>query len=135
MLMDRFDPSKYPDTDNLPLKNGNYDAKITSIQLRDAKSGDGNMIVVEMEVQGRRVLDWLLREHSNEKAVEIASRKLASLCRAAEVVVLTNSDQLVGAVVEVKLTVDGDFNKVRSYYRIGRSTTPNNDIANDDLPF
>ena len=135
MLIPKFDPSKYPDTDNLPLKNGNYDAKITSIKLRDTQSGNGNMLVVEMEVQGRRVLDWLLREHPSEKAVEVASRKLASLCRAAEVVVLTDSDQLVGAVVEVKLTVDGDFNKVGTYYRIGRTTTTNNDIANDDLPF
>ena len=135
MPMDRFDPSRYPEIDNAPLKPGFYEAKITNIAMQDTRAGDGNMLVVDLQVHGRRIRDWILRNHPSEKAVEIANQRLASLCRAAGVVALTDTDQLVGAAVEVGLAVDGDFNKVRNYSRIGRSTTPKNDIVDDDLPF
>ena len=135
MKMNKFEASDYTEANNQPLKPGFYEATITSIAMQDTKAGDGNMFVIELLVQGSKVRDWILREHPSEQAVEIANRKLASLCRAAGIVALSDTDQLVGTVVEVGLTVDGDFNKVRKYSRTGRSEASKNDIPNDDLPF
>ena len=113
-LDENFNSSEHKPTGYEPLKKGNYQAKITSIDLEDTRAGDGTMFVVAMQVQGRRIRDWI-REHPSTKAVAIASVRLASLCQAAGIECLTDTDQLVGAEVAVELSVNGTYNQVRSY--------------------
>ena len=69
------------------LPPGDYPVQIVQSEMRDTKSGDGQMLWLEMEIidgpaRGRKLWDRLNLVNQNAQAVEIAQRTLSAICHA-----------------------------------------------------
>lgn len=110
---------------NEPLPAGWYSAKIHSAELKDTKAGTGSYIAVRYDItgpthQGRVVFGNLNIRNPNPKAEEIGRQQLNEIRLAIGIANLTDSDQLVGGALKIKLEVKqseqyGDGNEVRGY--------------------
>lgn len=93
-----------------PLPEGWYTVKITGAELKTTKSGNGQYIAVRYDVlapthQGRVVFGNLNIRNANPKAEEIGRKQLGELMRAIGLTSVTDTDQLVGGVCEIKLVI------------------------------
>lgn len=130
-----FNAEEHEPLDSLdPVPAGWYTVIITDSEMKPTKAGDGEylqlaMQVVEGEYQGRRIWDRLNLINSNQTAVEIAQRALASICRAVGVLTPTDSSELHDRPLEVKVSVrpakDGydASNEVKGYREVGTAGT------------
>lgn len=130
-----FDASQHEPLGSMdPVPAGWYTVIITDSEMRPTKAGDGEylqltMQVVEGECQGRLIWDRLNLMNSNQTAVEIAQRALASICRAVGVLTPTDSSELHDRPFEVKVSVrpakDGfdASNDVKGYREAGTAGT------------
>lgn len=95
-----FDSSTVPEgSDYSPLPVGDYRVEIVASELRATKAGDGQYLLLEMQIldgdySGRRIWDRLNLWNSNSTTVEIAQRTLASICRAVGVPSINDSEEL-----------------------------------------
>lgn len=95
-----FDSSTVPEgSDYSPLPVGDYRVEIIASELRATKAGDGQYLLLEMQIldgdySGRRIWDRLNLWNSNSTTVEIAQRTLASICRAVGVPSINDSEEL-----------------------------------------
>ena len=100
-----------------PLPEGWYDTKITGSELKDTKSGTGQYIKVEFTVigadfSGRKVWGMLNIRNDNEKAESIGRQQLNSLMAAIGLESLSDTDDLIGADVSIKVKIkpaSGDY--------------------------
>jgi hypothetical protein len=81
------------------LPAGDYVGQIVKSDMVPTKTGNGNMLNLEIEIlndgfSGRRVWDRLNLDNPNAQAVEIAQRTLSAICRAVGVVQVSDSEQL-----------------------------------------
>ena len=107
------------DADELPLGNGgNYDplpagwynANITSAELKPTKDGSGQYIKVRYDItgpshQGRVVFGNLNIKNASAKAEEIGRQQLGEVMRAIGLAKVTDTDQLIGGSLSIKLDV------------------------------
>lgn len=126
-----FNAAEHNPLDSLePVPAGWYTVMITDSEMRPTKSGDGEYLqlalqVVEGEFQGRRIWDRLNLNNSNQTAVDIAQRALASICRAVGVLTPSDSTELHDRPFEIKVTVrppkDGydASNEIKGYREAG----------------
>lgn len=129
-----FDASKIPEQEEFkPLPAGQYTAIIVSSENKPTKSGDGEMLVVEWKIQdakhkGRSVRQYLNLKHRNDVAVEIARRDLASICRAVNVLVPSDSTDLHGIPCTITLAVSADckWNEIKRVSPLVAATQPVN---------
>ena len=124
---DTFNAAKYveehglADGDIEPLEPGLYDAQIESVGREKTKNGAGKQFVTILSIhldngRTRRVYDRCLFQHATSAvAVEIQMRRFASMCVAAGIPELQNTDQLVGKWVVVALKINGNYNEVVGY--------------------
>jgi hypothetical protein len=104
--------------DELPQGNGNYDplppgwytATITAAELKPTKDGSGQYIKVRYDItgpthQGRVVFDNLNIRNASAKAEEIGRQQLGEIMRAIGLARVTDTDQLIGGVLQIKLGV------------------------------
>jgi hypothetical protein len=104
--------------DELPQGNGNYDplppgwytATITAAELKPTKDGSGQYIKVRYDItgpthQGRVVFDNLNIKNASAKAEEIGRQQLGEIMRAIGLARVTDTDQLIGGVLQIKLGV------------------------------
>ena len=118
-----------------PLPEGNYDATITSAELMPTKDGTGQYIKLRLDItgpshQGRVVFSNINIRNASAKAEEIGRQQLGELMRAIGLARVQDTDQLIGANINVKLTVReartdpasgktyGASNEVRAYRAI-----------------
>ena len=92
---------------------GWYPAVITESEMRDTRAGTGRYLALTLELvdcayAGRRVWTNLNLHNPNEKAVEIAYRDLASICRAIGIMQPRDSEDLHFKKLEVKLAIQRD---------------------------
>ena len=136
-LTESFDIATLPESTSGgfdPLPAGWYQAAITSTDLKTTKAGNGQYIKLRYDIigpthQGRVVFGNLNVFNPNPKAEEIGREQLRALMLAAGLSKLQDTDELVGATVEIKLDVRNDptygaSNEVKAFKAINGGSMP-----------
>lgn len=81
------------------LAPGKYPVQIVNSEMKDAKTGGGQYLALEMDViegpsQGRKLWENLNLVHSNPQTTEIANRTLSAICHATGQMQIQDSEQL-----------------------------------------
>lgn len=131
-LNETFSVNDLPQADNdfSPLPAGWYQVHITGAELRNTKAGTGAYIAVRYDVlgpthQGRVVFGNLNIRNPNPKAEEIGRQQLGSLMRAIGLAQVSDTDQLIGGQLMIKLAIrpaDGQYeasNDVKDFKAVG----------------
>ena len=113
-----------------PIPAGWYEATITSAELKATKAGTGQYIAVRYDItgpshQGRVVFGNLNIRNPNPKAEEIGRQQLGELMRAIGLAKVTDTDELIGASIKVKVAIrtqDGydPTNEAKGFANIGK---------------
>jgi hypothetical protein len=126
-----FDAAELPQGGNYDvLPAGWYNAKITDASIKDTKNGTGQYINVRYDItgpthQGRVVFGKLNIRNATPRAEEIGRQQLGNLMRALGLTKITDTNQLVGGSVSIRLEVkpaDGQYsesNDIKGYKSIG----------------
>ena len=105
------------EADNLPQGNsyealpaGWYNVNVTGAELKNTKAGNGQYIAVRYDVtgpthQGRVVFGNLNIKNPNPKSEEIGRQQLGELMRAIGLARVTDTDQLIGGSLQIKLEI------------------------------
>jgi hypothetical protein len=110
-----------------PLPEGWYNATITNAPLLPTKASDGKLIVVKYTItgpthQGRVVYGNLNIKNPSTKAEEIGRQQLGEIMRAIGLAKVTDTDQLIGGNLGIKLVVKtGEYagNEIKGYKSLG----------------
>jgi hypothetical protein len=117
-----------------PLPAGWYSAFIKEADLVDTKAGNGQYIKTKYEIlgpthKGRMVFGNINIRNPSAKAEEIGRQQLGELMAAIGLPSVQDTDQLIGATCQIKLTIRkdeqyGDLNDVRGWKAIEGSQAP-----------
>lgn len=93
-----------------PLPEGWYNSTITGAEIKPTKAGDGKYIAVKYAItgpthQGRVVFGNLNIKNASTKAEEIGRQQLGEIMRAIGLAKVTDTDQLIGGNLGIKLSV------------------------------
>lgn len=116
--------------DFAPLPAGPYEAEISGAEVKDASTGTGCYLKLELTIigptnTGRKVWANITLRNANAKAEEIGQAQLSALCRAVGIAKLDDSDQLFQKLVRVRLKIkpaQGNYaagNEVTGYESMG----------------
>jgi hypothetical protein len=96
--------------DYSPLPPGWYEVTITGADLQKRKQGDDQLLKLTLETTarhgahaGRLAWAYLCIDHPSEQTRTIARQQLAAVARALGKSFVGDTDELVGATIEVKL--------------------------------
>lgn len=108
-----FKPDDVPADERDLLPAGEYDLQVIESELKDTKSGEGQQLVLTLEVvtgphTNRRVWDRLNIRHTSADAQRIAQRALADLCLAIGIQSLRNSEELHFKPFKARVTIAED---------------------------
>lgn len=147
-LDESFDVNNLPQSTNNfdPLPEGWYEVSIADAEIKQTKAGTGSYIKIRYDVigpthQGRVVFGNLNIRNQNPKAEEIGRQQLGELMRAVGVGKLTDTDQLIGCSLKIKLKIrhqDGyePSNDVSAFKAIEGGIPPApKSSKTDDAPF
>ena len=106
-----------------PLPEGWYNSTITGAEIKPTKAGDGKFIAVKYAItgpshQGRVVFGNLNIKNPSTKAEEIGRQQLGEIMRAIGLAKVTDTDQLIGGNLGIKLSVrTGDYagNEIKAF--------------------
>ena len=92
---------------------GQYIVKIERAQLKDTKSGTGRYISLMLRVKGPThsnavVFAMVNISNQNQEAERIGKAQLRSIMEAIGLQTITDTDQLIGGVMDVKVAVEKD---------------------------
>ena len=120
-----FDASKVEPAGYEAVPAGKYQAVIVHSESKPTKSGDGEYLQLQIKIEGpthagRVVIDRLNLRNPNVKAVEIAKGTLSSICRAVNVMAPSDSSELHGKTLTVRIICREDeegrvWNEVKGY--------------------
>ena len=107
----RFD--ELPDNELTVVPAGWYTATIAEAEVKTSKRGDGQYLSIRYTVlgpthQGRSVYGNITLRNASETATRIGRAQLKELMGAIGLVQLADTDQLVGATLQVRVTVRDD---------------------------
>jgi hypothetical protein len=110
-----------------PLPEGWYNATITGAEVKTTKTGDGKYIACKYTItgpthQGRVVFGNLNIKNPSAKAEEIGRSQLGEIMRAIGLAKVTDTDQLIGGNLGIKLVVKtGEYagNEIKSVKALG----------------
>jgi len=136
-LSESFDINEMPAAKSSgfePLPAGWYTATITQAELKDTKAGTGQYIKLRYDItgpshQGRIVFGNLNIKNPNPKAEEIGRADLGEIMRAIGLGKVTDTDQLIGGQLGIKLAIKEDAqygasNEVKGYKSLSGSVAP-----------
>lgn len=114
-----------------PLPEGWYNAAITDAEIKDTKAGDGKYIACKYTItgpthQGRVVFGNLNIKNASTKAEEIGRQQLGEIMRAIGLAKVSDTDQLIGGNLSIKLTVrTGEYagNEIKGFKASGGAPT------------
>jgi hypothetical protein len=130
------------DVNELPKGNGNfeplppgwYNVTISGAEIKKTKLGNGEYIAVRYDVtgpthQGRVIFGNLNIKNANPKAEEIGRQQLGDMMRAIGLARLSDTDQLIGGQLAIKLAIrksedHGDSNDVKGFKSVEGSVPP-----------
>ena len=106
-----------------PLPEGWYNATITGAEIKATKAGDGKYIALKYNItgpshQGRVIFGNLNIKNASTKAEEIGRQQLGEIMRAIGLAKVSDTDQLIGGNVGIKLSVrTGDYagNEIKAF--------------------
>lgn len=110
-LNETFEADNLPQGNSYePLPAGWYHVNVTGAELKNTKAGNGQYIAVRYDVtgpthQGRVVFGNLNIKNPNPKAEEIGRQQLGELMRAIGLAKVTDTDQLIGGSLQIKLEI------------------------------
>lgn len=116
-----------------PLPAGWYSATIAKAEIKPTKAGTGQYIALRLDVtgpthQGRVVFTNLNIRNPSPKAEEIGRADLASIMRAIGLARVTDTDQLIGGALSIKVTIKNDDygsgNEIKGYKALEGSMPP-----------
>ena len=117
-----------------PLPAGWYSAVISSADITQTKSGTGRYIKIRYDItgpthQGRAVFSNLNTENPSAKAEQIGREQLRALLESIGIAKLSDTDQLIGRNVKIKLKIErdeqyGDKNQVTLFAANGSAASP-----------
>lgn len=120
--------------DYSPLPAGEYTATIKAADITPTKDGTGQYIKLRLDVTGpshagRVVFSNLNIRNKSQRAEEIGRQQLGDIMRAIGLASLTDTDQLLGHDLTIKLKVRndpqyGDSNEVQAFKAIKGSAAP-----------
>lgn len=133
-------------TDTLPqgpsfdvLPAGWYNVCIVKAEIKRTKHGTGQYIAIRYDVtgpthQGRCVFGNLNIKNETPKAEEIGRQNLGDIMRAIGLARVTDTDQLIGGNLSIKLAIKqddtfGEGNEVKGYKALEGSTLPTNSAS------
>ena len=131
-----FDVNELPQSESNfdPLPAGWYQAKIHGAEIKNTKNGTGQYIAVRYDIigpthQGRVVYGNLNIKNANPKAEEIGRQQLGEMMRSIGLARVTDTDQLIGGDLQIKLAVKkddeyGDKNEIKGFKAINGSQPP-----------
>lgn len=104
-----FDASSKDYDQDATIPAGWYTVAITKAEMKPTNKG-GERLAMEVEIldgqyKGRKVFPGFNLRNPNPKAVEIAKKELAALCRALGIVHPKNESELMRKPVQAKLAV------------------------------
>lgn len=121
-----FDAAQVPQIE--PMENippDWYPMQVVESDIKATKDNTGKFLALSLEVlqgpfQGRKVFTNLNIENQNVKAMEIAYRSLSTICHAIGVIQMTDTSQLHGRPLMVKVGIESQEgreprNKVTGY--------------------
>jgi hypothetical protein len=122
-------PESTGDGEFKPLPAGWYSATINKASLEPTKDGTGTKISIRYDItgpthQGRVVFGNLNIKNKSHKAEEIGRAQLGELMRALGLAKLTDTDQLVGGSLSIKL----DIREARTDAATGKTYEASNDV-------
>ena len=135
-LNEEFNVNELPQgTGNFePLPAGWYTATISQSELKATKAGNGQYIKLRYDItgpthQGRVVFGNLNIKNANPKAEEIGRQQLGDIMRAIGLAKVTDTDQLIGGQIVIKLEVKEDAqygasNEVKGFRSLSGSSAP-----------
>lgn len=135
-LEESFDVNELPQGNSNydPLPAGWYTATITQAELKDTKAGNGQYIKLRYDItgpshQGRVVFGNLNIKNQSAKAEEIGRQQLGEIMRAIGLAKVTDTDQLIGGQISIKLEVKNDAqygasNEVKAFKSVSGSAAP-----------
>jgi hypothetical protein len=135
-LNETFDVNQLPQGNSNfePLPAGWYTVTITQAELKDTKAGNGQYIKLRYDItgpshQGRVVFGNLNIKNANPKAEEIGRQQLGDIMRAIGLAKVTDTDQLIGGQIAIKLEVKEDAqygasNEVKGFKSVSGSVAP-----------
>ena len=117
-----------------PLPAGWYTVSITSGDVKTTKAGTGQYVALRMDVlgpthQGRVIFTNLNLNNPNPKAEEIGRQQLNAIMTALGLATISNTDQLIGGQLQVKVAIKHDAgrdpeNDVKGYRAVSGSQMP-----------
>ena len=117
-----------------PLPAGWYTTTISQAELKATKAGNGQYIKLRYDItgpshQGRVVFGNLNIKNPNPKAEEIGRQQLGDIMRAIGLAKVTDTDQLIGGQIGIKLEVKQDeqygaSNEVKGFKSVSGSASP-----------
>jgi hypothetical protein len=127
-----------------PLPAGWYTATISQAELKATKAGNGQYIKLRYDItgpshQGRVVFGNLNIKNANPKAEEIGRQQLGEIMRAIGLAKVTDTDQLIGGQISIKLEVKQDeqygaSNEVKGFKSVSGSAAPSVPMAAASAP-
>ena len=98
-----------------PLPDGWYAVTISEADVKSTKAGTGSYIKLRLDVsgpthQGRVVYTNFNIRNPNPKAEEIGNQQLGELMRAVAMPRLEDTDQLIGALLTIKVAIETSEN-------------------------
>ena len=135
-LNEEFNVNELPVGNNNfePLPAGWYSATISQSELKDTKAGTGQYIKLRYDItgpthQGRVVFGNLNIKNPNVKAEEIGRQQLGDIMRAIGLAKVTDTDQLIGGEIVIKLEIKQDetygaSNEVKGFKSASGSPAP-----------
>lgn len=112
-----------------PLPAGWYTANITQAELKSTTAGDGQYIKLRYDItgpshQGRVVFGNLNIKNPSAKAEEIGRQQLGEIMRAIGLAKVQDTDQLIGASLQIKL----EIRPARTDDKTGKTYEASNDV-------
>lgn len=128
-----FDVNDIPESTNSyePLPEGWYPALIQSAELKPTKDGTGQYISIKYGLSGsaRTVYGNINIRNQSQKAEEIGRQQLGDIMRAIGLSRVTDSDELIGGNLMIKLVIKDDpqygrKNEVKGYKAMEGASAP-----------
>ena len=127
---DGFDPSSVPAAEGFdPLPAGWYTVTLDKVEVKSTKKGDGKRLwmeagIVDEQFKGRKLFPAINLSNPNQKTVEIGMAELSGLAGACGLARITDSSELIGKVISVKVKIKEDpgyapSNDVCGYKSVG----------------